>query len=155
MERRAVEDIAPDGGYELILAMDVLEHLESPRAALDRLRGCLAEEGRLYINVPVCDSLQKRWQRRIRRLSRLGQSRRWDETHRHAWSASEFDALLEEAGLRPVRRVLLSNPWPVVARWNERLARGLQRVTCGGRFGDLYSVVAEPRPEGSARVIKR
>jgi len=144
VERRAIEDIDPDGEYDLVLAMDVLEHLAAPEEALERLRGCLADGGRIYMNVPVCDSLQKRWQRRLRGLSRIDQSRRWDETHRHAWSASEFDQLLRDAGLEPVRRVLSSNPWPVVARWSEQLSRTLQRVTCGGRFGDLYSVVALP-----------
>ena len=130
--------------------MDVIEHLASPQAALERLRGCLAEGGSIYMNVPVCDSLQKRWQRRIRGLSRIDQSRRWDETHRHAWSASEFDHLIRDAGLEPISRVLLSNPWPVVSRWSDRLAGALQRVTCGGRFGDLYSVVARPAEEPRA-----
>ncbi len=142
VEKQAIEDLQPTDRYDLILLMDVIEHLSSPQAALERLRRCLADGGRMYINVPVCDSLQKRWQRRLRGLTRLDQSCRWDETHRHAWSAGEFDRLLREAGLTPQRRLLLSNPWPVAARCSERLAHALQRVTLGGRYGDLYSVVA-------------
>jgi len=148
VEKQAIEDIQPERQYDLILLMDVIEHLISPPTALERLRCCLAAGGRMYINVPVCDSLQKRWQRRLRGISRLDQSHRWDDTHRHAWSAREFDRLLRDAGLNPVRRILLSNPWPVVARYDERLARALQRVTCGGRFGDLYTVVATPSDDG-------
>ncbi|UCC68730.1 MAG: class I SAM-dependent methyltransferase [Armatimonadota bacterium] len=142
VEKRAIEDVRGDTQYDLILLMDVIEHLASPLDALKALCGALAEGGSLYINVPVCDSLQKRWQRRLRGMSRLEQSRRWDETHLHAWSAGEFDRFLRDAGLKPVRRILLSNPWPVVARLSHRPAQVLQRVTLGGRFGDLYSVVA-------------
>jgi len=142
VEKRAIEDIQPEVQYDLILLMDVIEHVACPLSALRALRSSLAEGGRVYINVPICDSLQKRWQRCLRGITRLEQSRRWDETHRHAWSAREFDRVLREAGLRPVRRIVLSNPWPVVARCSDRLARALQRVTWGGRFGDLYSVAA-------------
>jgi SAM-dependent methyltransferase len=142
VERRAIEEITGEEQYDLILLMDVIEHLASPSQVLASLHGALAEGGRLYLNVPVCDSLQKRFQRRLRRIGRLEQSRRWDETHCHAWSATEFDRLLREAGLRPERRVLLSNPWPVVGRCSKWLARAMQNATLGGRFGDLYSVVA-------------
>ena len=142
VENCSIEHLPRDQRYDLIILMDVIEHLESPCDALERLRSCLSDGGQVYVNVPVCDSLQKRWQRRLRRVSRLDQSRTWDETHRHAWSASEFDRLLQSTGLRPFRRMLLSNPWPVVGRWNAQLAHALQRITCGGRFGDLYSVVA-------------
>jgi len=142
VEKRAIEDVRRDARYDLILLMDVIEHVTSPLTALRALCGSLADGGRVYINVPVCDSLQKRWQRRIRGLSRLQQSQRWDETHRHAWSRAQFDCLLRQAGLMPVRQLLLSNPWPIVARWSDRPAQALQRVTLGGRFGDLYSVVA-------------
>ncbi|MBN1460336.1 MAG: class I SAM-dependent methyltransferase [Armatimonadetes bacterium] len=139
----AIEDIGPDQEYDLILLMDVVEHLSSPATVLATLRRCLSASGKMYMNIPVCDSLQKRWQRCLRGVSRLDQSRRWDETHRHAWSARDFDQLLRKAGLKPVRRVLLSNPWPVAGRFSGALSAALQRVTCFNRFGDLYSVVAE------------
>jgi 2-polyprenyl-6-hydroxyphenyl methylase/3-demethylubiquinone-9 3-methyltransferase len=142
VDRRAVEDVDPEPRYDLILLMDVIEHLACPASALTSLARSLTEGGRMYINVPVCDSLQKRWQRWLRGTSRLQQARVWDETHQHVWSSMEFDHLLSQARLRPVKRTLLSNPWPIVARCSSRLADALQRVTFGGRFGDLYSVVA-------------
>jgi SAM-dependent methyltransferase len=151
VERRAIEEVAGEPRYDLILLMDVIEHLTSPLDVLRSLRGALSDRGRIYINVPVCDSLQKRFQRRLRRISRLEQSRRWDETHCHAWSARAFDGLLHEAGLAPERRTLLNNPWPVVGRASDRLARSLQRVTFGGRFGDLYSVAARSQDGPQAR----
>jgi len=153
--KQAIEDINPEHQYDLILLMDVIEHLVCPLTAVARLRRCLAMGGRIYINVPVCDSLQKRWQRAIRGVSRLDQSRSWDDSHRHAWSAREFDSLLQDAGLKPVRGVLLSNPWPVVARCSERLSRTLQRMTFGGRFGDLYSVVATATDDAADFVSER
>jgi hypothetical protein len=37
----------------------------------------------------------------------------------------------------------------MLARCSGRLAGALQRVTCLGHFGDLYSVVAAPADDGA------
>jgi 2-polyprenyl-3-methyl-5-hydroxy-6-metoxy-1,4-benzoquinol methylase len=53
----AVQDIFADmpmgASYDSIVLAEVLEHLETPREALQQIRGILAPEGRLFINMPV------------------------------------------------------------------------------------------------------
>jgi len=44
---------APDRQYDLIVISEVLEHLERPDAALRFLRAAIAEQGRIFINVPL------------------------------------------------------------------------------------------------------
>ena len=39
--------------FDLIVISEVLEHLETPDAALRFLRSAIAEEGRIFINVPI------------------------------------------------------------------------------------------------------
>ena len=43
----------PDRRFDLIVISEVLEHLERPDVALDFLRGCIADDGRIFINVPL------------------------------------------------------------------------------------------------------
>jgi SAM-dependent methyltransferase len=39
--------------FDLVVISEVLEHLEAPRAALRLLRSAIAEDGRIFINVPI------------------------------------------------------------------------------------------------------
>jgi SAM-dependent methyltransferase len=43
----------PDKRFDLIVISEVLEHLEAPGTALRFLRDCTAEDGRIFINVPL------------------------------------------------------------------------------------------------------
>ena len=43
----------PDRRFDLVVISEVLEHLERPDVALDFLRGCIADDGRIFINVPL------------------------------------------------------------------------------------------------------
>jgi ubiquinone/menaquinone biosynthesis C-methylase UbiE len=43
----------PDKTFDLIVISEVLEHLERPDMALDFLRSCIADSGRIFINVPL------------------------------------------------------------------------------------------------------
>jgi 2-polyprenyl-3-methyl-5-hydroxy-6-metoxy-1,4-benzoquinol methylase len=43
----------PERAFDLIVISEVLEHLEAPDVALRFLRGCIAEGGRIFINVPL------------------------------------------------------------------------------------------------------
>ena len=40
-------------GFDLVVISEVLEHLETPSAALRLLRSAIAEDGRVFINVPI------------------------------------------------------------------------------------------------------
>lgn len=52
-------EVAP-GGYDLVVAKYVLEHLRDPAAALRRLAGLLAPGGTLFFSVPYTGSLGAR-----------------------------------------------------------------------------------------------
>jgi SAM-dependent methyltransferase len=43
----------PRPGFDLVVISEVLEHLERPGAALRVLRSAIAEDGRIFINVPI------------------------------------------------------------------------------------------------------
>src|SRR5207247_1366870 len=72
--------------YDLIAALDVIEHLDAPVASLRAMRGALAGEGRVIVTVPAFDFL-------------------WSEHdalnhHRRRYSKPLLLAHLSEAGLR-------------------------------------------------------
>ncbi|RRJ85304.1 class I SAM-dependent methyltransferase [Aestuariirhabdus litorea] len=99
-----------DVPYDLIVLMDVLEHVEPHRAALSRLLERLAPGGRLLLTVPA---LQALWSAH-------------DERHHHhrRYQAGELRRLLEESGFR-VERVKYFNslllPLIALARLGSRL----------------------------------
>ena len=52
-----IETFAPGGGFDLILMLDVLEHVEHPAKMLRRAASFLARDGQLLITVPAFDAL--------------------------------------------------------------------------------------------------
>jgi SAM-dependent methyltransferase len=58
------EFLAGVGEFDVVLALDVIEHLTDRRAVLTRLRAVLAQGGRLIITLPNRDTPYKRWRRR-------------------------------------------------------------------------------------------
>jgi SAM-dependent methyltransferase len=59
-----VEDVLPDNlRFDLITASHVLEHLRNPVDVLSRLRGALATDGRLLLEVPNADDVLLDWWR--------------------------------------------------------------------------------------------
>jgi len=134
-----VEQCADLGAFDLVLLMDVLEHVPDPAVALRAVHQALTPGGILYLNVPVCDSFRLRCERVLLRRTRLQQSAAWDETHRHAWSARELNRLLTERGFELVSGRHYSNRPLFPRRLSATIADFMQGFTLGGRFGDLYS----------------
>ncbi len=145
-EVRSVEETASLGPFDLVLLMDVLEHVPDPGAALGACRSALRPGGQLYLNVPVCDSFRLRLDRLLTRRTRLAQSVAWDETHCHAWSARELNRLLSHCGFTLVRGRHYSNRPLFPRRLNHVVADFLQGCTLAGRFGDLYSASYRREP---------
>jgi len=52
VRQASLNDLPTEASYDLVLLVHVLEHLNSPRESLRRMRGLLHEGGRLYIEVP-------------------------------------------------------------------------------------------------------
>ena len=101
---------------DAVVLWHVLEHVEDPGAALDRVRGWLRPGGTLLIGVPNIESLQ----------ARIGGSR-WLHLdvprHRHHFTPGGIESLLGRHGLEPERteHILLEhNPFGMWQAWLDR-----------------------------------
>jgi SAM-dependent methyltransferase len=75
----------PAGAFDLVLLLDVLEHVDDDRALLETARQVLAPGGRVLVSVPAWPRLFGSHDMRLR--------------HRRRYEPSEARALLEESGL--------------------------------------------------------
>jgi 2-polyprenyl-3-methyl-5-hydroxy-6-metoxy-1,4-benzoquinol methylase len=92
-----IEDYEPEGRFDLILALNLIEHVANPREVLAKIRDCLTAEGMVLIKTPNIDSLD----------ARLFRHRNWGGFHcpRH-WILFDKESLLSAAaaaGLVAVR----------------------------------------------------
>ena len=140
----ALEDIPGEEEYDLILLIEVLEHLDNPRRSIRKVKELLSEGGNLLLAVPVCDSLLKRYHRLRYGVGKFVQVRDWDDTHLHAFSMREIRELLSGLSFRIAKSVHVSNPFPWAARYGGvEIGEFFQRFSLGGRFGDILIVLAE------------
>jgi SAM-dependent methyltransferase len=90
----------PEGGFDLVLCLSVLEHLWEPQEALARMRRLLAPGGKLLVNVPS-------WRgKRFLEFSafRLGTSPANEmDDHKRYYDPSDLWPMLVAAGFRPSR----------------------------------------------------
>ncbi|MDB6167534.1 MAG: methyltransferase family protein [Verrucomicrobia bacterium] len=121
--------------YDLVLMMDVLEHLprEDDRRLLQAIRDALTPGGRLLCTTPNANSpLSNHW-------------RYLDYTHETSFTVESIDYLLAHAGLRlvaarPLEFCLRPRLWFLPGRstlrwWFLRLSRVQPRLACIGEFG--------------------
>lgn len=137
-----LEHLSPP--YDVVLMMDVLEHLEDPERALNNARELMANNGLLHLTVPICDSIFDRVLRIKRRISREQQVQKMDETHIHAFSQEVLVKLLERTQfeVREVRRISFLSP--LKCNRNSRIFL-LLRALLPDKFRGLFlSVLAKP-----------
>jgi SAM-dependent methyltransferase len=101
--RDRLEDL-PSGSFGLITLHHVFEHLANPAEALDAIKGLLAVDGRLFIEVPNVRSLRARLA-----LPRLSRRYRVDQRHR------AFPIHLMYYHYRTLRQMLAKAGWTVEA----------------------------------------
>jgi SAM-dependent methyltransferase len=116
----------PPGAFDLILCLDVLEHLAYPEDALKRLLPLLAEGGRVVVSIPNM--------RYIGALKKLIFEADWprepsgvfDGTHLRWFTAKSATRMFNELGLTVVsRRRNPSNPFVGLVRKHPGLSRYL------------------------------
>jgi len=147
VQRKSIGDLSGTGQFDLVLMIEVLEHLEEPSAAIRNIHSLLHPGGELILTVPVCDSLLKRYHRFRYGTDKLTQVIDWDETHRHAFSASAIRELLRCGGFNIEKCLHASNPYPWIGRYGgKKLSKIFQRLDLGGRFGDILVVLASSIP---------
>lgn len=85
-----------DEGLDAVLLWHVVEHLDDPRAALERVRGWLRPGGLVLVGVPNIDSDQAR-------IAGPGWLHLDVPRHRSHFTPAGLEALLRGAGLEPLR----------------------------------------------------
>jgi 2-polyprenyl-3-methyl-5-hydroxy-6-metoxy-1,4-benzoquinol methylase len=89
-----IEDYQPQTQFDLILALNLIEHVANPLEVLTKLRDCLSDDGMVLIKTPNIDSLDHR----------LFRHKNWGGFHcpRHwvLFNRESFMAMAAKAGLR-------------------------------------------------------
>jgi SAM-dependent methyltransferase len=121
-----VEDFRDDRKFDLILMLNLIEHVRDPVAVLEKMRGMLAPGGLILVKTPNYDSLD----------ARIFRHRNWVGYHcpRHwvIFTPESFTAAAGRAGLK-VKRLDLTQgapfwSWSVL---NEFSRLGLAKVSAG------------------------
>ena len=131
----------PQDSFDLILCLDVLEHLVDPWEALSKIQGLLRPGGRIITSLPNVRHhsvvlpllLRGRWEYRDAGIM--------DRTHLRFFSRQGIAGLMRGAGLREVR-ALPTYSWGSWDKWKDIATLGLLR----GLLAFQYLVLAE-RPE--------
>jgi SAM-dependent methyltransferase len=128
----------PQDSFDLILCLDVLEHLVDPWAALSKIQGLLRPGGRIITSLPNVRHhsvvlpllLRGRWEYRDAGIM--------DRTHLRFFSRQGIAGLMRGAGLREVR-ALPTYSWGSWDKWKDIATLGLLR----GLLAFQYLVLAE------------
>jgi SAM-dependent methyltransferase len=83
-----METFAPDRAFDLILALDVVEHVSNPEVMLSKAARFLARDGRMLITTPAFDWLWTSHDRLNHHVKR--------------YTAAEVRSLVRDAGLQPI-----------------------------------------------------
>jgi 2-polyprenyl-3-methyl-5-hydroxy-6-metoxy-1,4-benzoquinol methylase len=142
VELKDIYELNEENKFDVVLLMDVLEHLENPGEALRKIYKILAPGGIVYLNIPICDSLALRCWRAITFKSRKELVCGWDETHINAFSKKELLAMLRKQGFITLKSQRLANRFPFINRISSDFSDFLQQFTIFGVFGDLFTVIA-------------
>lgn len=154
-----VQDVqAPRGGFDAVTMFHVIEHLDSPRHTLERVRGLLAPGGVAMIETPTVDCL---WFRLA-----PGRWRQLIPDHYYFFSRATLEELLRRCDLEPVayakvgRRVSLRFIADRMRRSGLPLSGAVASALHAGRLeartlrvnpGDIMTIVATPLRRSPAR----
>jgi len=97
----------PDGYFDAVLFLDVIEHIHPRVDVLREIRRVLKPEGRLLVSGPNRDTS---WRRRLRQAGLFAYS---DPDHKIEYTAGEFLAELKAGGFaaEDVMPVVYDTPW--------------------------------------------
>lgn len=100
-----VESIGlPDGSFDVVMAIDIIEHVEHPEKLLDEIQRLLKPGGRLLITFPAMHdkfvdglSAVKRLFTRRKKANRAG----WHpDDHQHEYPVGKWIGMVEQGGLK-------------------------------------------------------
>ena len=139
----------PPASFDVILLLDVLEHLFDPAAATRRLLSLLKPDGRVVVALPNV----AHWQVRFRLLAgrfRYEDSGILDRAHLHFYTRRTAAELLVQSGLEIVEEDVV--PDVPLLRFKRHLERANHRVArlVPGLLSTEFVFVARPRTPASS-----
>jgi 2-polyprenyl-3-methyl-5-hydroxy-6-metoxy-1,4-benzoquinol methylase len=138
---RLEDEIAP-GSLDLVLCLDVLEHMADPWAMVRRISALMAPGGRLVVSVPNVRNVRFVWRLLVRGDFRYRDFGLLDRTHLRFFVRETAVELATCGGLALVAARSVQTWRPFTLRWM------LARLT-GGRADEIFAkqwlVVAERR----------
>jgi 2-polyprenyl-3-methyl-5-hydroxy-6-metoxy-1,4-benzoquinol methylase len=124
---RLIDHGLPAEGYDLVLCLDVLEHLVDPWATVRRLQRVIRPGGRLIASLPNVRHASVVLPLLLRGEFRYAESGLLDRTHLRFFTRDSALALIGQPGLRVERWQRRLHPWPSRSGWLNLLTAGLLR----------------------------
>jgi 2-polyprenyl-3-methyl-5-hydroxy-6-metoxy-1,4-benzoquinol methylase len=141
-----IETEIPAASLDLVLCLDVLEHMADPWAMVRRLSGLIGEGGRLIVSVPNVRHWKFVWGLLARGDFRYREAGLLDRTHLRFFVRETAIELATAGGLRLVAA-------ESAQRWPAADLRRLLSVVSGGKLDEVMAkqwlVVAERAGEGT------
>jgi len=131
-------------GYDVVIAADVLEHLQDPVQTLRQMAGVLRPGGHVVVSLPNAGHNAVLTALASGRV-RYGNSGLLDRTHIRFFGVHDMQALFDAAGLRIQEAKFVGIPpdlTELASIWKETPAR-LRRALGENRHGGFYQVVVQ------------
>ena len=90
-----------DGGFDIIICNDVLEHVNNPRQLLNTIHDLLDPKGLIYISLPIFN--EKEVMKSIKKMKFNINLKLFHIGHINFFSPKHFNNLMESLGFKPVR----------------------------------------------------
>jgi 2-polyprenyl-3-methyl-5-hydroxy-6-metoxy-1,4-benzoquinol methylase len=130
---------SPTARFDLVTAIEVVEHLEDPAGYLRLLRELMSPEGLLLLTTPNFRSLRARLQ-----------GHRWEQyrnpTHLFYFTPQSLERVIRAAGFSSMERLRSQVVYPAHGVLRRGLQHGLQRVGLDGDLVVLSSAPADGAP---------
>lgn len=147
------QPIPPEFGqaFDSVIALEVIEHLDSPETFLDEIVKCLRPGGTLLLSTPNLSSPEGL----VGKIWAWHEKRRfdaWDYTHKNLFTSRALLRLMKKKSFVPLRIVGLHYDTGVLPLLRFRIRLPLKKAAFWplNRFGFNLIVTAEYRPPASA-----
>jgi 2-polyprenyl-3-methyl-5-hydroxy-6-metoxy-1,4-benzoquinol methylase len=128
------ETFKPERGYDCVLALHVIEHVDDPHAMLGMIRSWLAPRGKVIVVAPNCESLHRRLAVKMglhQHLDDLGPS---DHLvgHQRVYSLARMRAEVEKAGFQVASEfgyLLKTVPNSMMLAYPPQMVRALNAIS--------------------------